>query len=409
MVKSLFLYLMGTLLTGPLMAAMPEAPQEPEAVCAALSEAECPGGVALILAKKHADEDEIDRCSSFLINSRTLVTNRHCIPEDLRDKTLSCAGRLTAVFPKTSRFAAERAECESILTISSEAPESAAGQMDYAVIRLNRRVKRAKFQISREGLPNGIKLTTYSFDPLPDTPVKAILRKKTCESLQNTDLVPAYTDALSPVASFKGCNIIRGNSGSVAVDDQGQARAIVHATWPMNKKYVPFSVMTNMACLEFPPGFSARDSRCDEKRSTSFDFKALYAKAPILDFDSEFRTFQAANRDQFRFKKSRQFLNDRMVVMPQIECVQKAALKPLLNATSSEAILSTSLPVWGPDKFITEDYHYEAVPSQITAAYTTVQFDVTQLLAQGHTIAREIRGSFFIYLDREYTLPLCSE
>lgn len=407
MVKSVFLLLLGTLLTGPLTAAANPPPQQPEAACATMSEAECPAGVALLLAKKTANDSEIDRCSSFLINSRTLVTNRHCIPEDLRDKTLSCAGRLTAVFPKTPRFAAERAECESILSISTESAELAVGQADYAVIRLNRPVKRSHFRVNREGLPNGIKLTAFTFDPFPGSPVKATLRKKTCESLQNTDLVPGYTDALSPAASFKGCQIIRGNSGSVAVDDKGQVRAVMHATWPLNKNYVPFSVMTNMACVELPPGFAPRDSRCDETRPASFDFKALFAKVPRMDFDSEFRTFQAANRDKFQFSKSRQFANDRMVVIPQIECVHKAAAQPLANATTPEALLSISLPIWGPEKFITADYRYEVVAAQVASAYTTVQFDAAQLLAQGHTTAREIRGSYFIYSDREYTLPLC--
>lgn len=401
----------------PLMAATALADREPEATCATMSETDCPGGVALLLAKKDADGSDIDRCSSFLINSRTLVTNRHCIPEDLRDKTLSCAGRLTAVFPKTPRFAAERAECESILSISTEdrEPPSSEGaevvsrQADYAVIRLNRPVKRTPFRVSREGLPNGIKLTAYSFDPLPGSRVKAILRKKICESLQKTDLVPTYTDALSPVASFKGCKVIQGNSGSVAVDDKERVRAVVHATWPLDEKYVPFSVMTNMACLVLPQGFAPRDSRCDERRPGSFDFKALFAKAADFDFDSEFRSFQAANRGQFRFKKARLFLNERMVTTPQIECVEKAAVKPLVAAGSREATLSVSLPIWGPEKFITEDYRYEAVASRIASAFTTVQFDGTQLLAQGQVSAREIRGSFFAYLDSEYVLPVCGE
>ena len=389
---------------GPAMAMAVDS-QEPEATCA--SEGECPGGVALLLGKKQ--DGEMDRCSSFLINSRTLVTNRHCIPEDLQDRALSCAGRLTAVFPKTPRFASERAECEAIISISKSVEEFPTGQPDYAVIRLNRPVKRPIFQISREGLPNRTKLATYSFDPVSGSPVKAILRKKFCESLQNTDLIPGYSDALSPVASFIGCQIIRGNSGSVAVDDQGRVRAIVHATWPMEKNYVPFSVMTNMACVELPPGFAPRDSRCDEKRLTEIDFKTLFAGAPHFDFDSEFRSFQAANRDKFRFKKSRLFVKDRRIVIPQIACLEKEALKSLVDSSMPEAMIALSLPIWGPEKFITADYRYDIVPSQFASAYTMVQFDVEQMLKQGHAVAREVRGSYFIYSDQEYELPLCAE
>jgi trypsin-like peptidase len=407
MVKSVFLLLFSAFLYTPLFSAAIEAPREPEASCASLNETDCPAGVALLLSKKNVNDSEIDRCSSFLINSRTLVTNRHCIPEDLREKNLPCAGRLTAVFPKTLRFAAERAECESILSISPEASEFSVGHPDFAVIRLNRPMKRVPFRVSREGLPNRIKLTAYSFDPLPGSPLNATLYKKTCESLQNTELIPNYIDALSPVASFTGCQIIRGNSGSVAVDEQGWVRAVIHATWPLPKNYVPFSVMTNMACIELPSDFAPRDSRCDESRPMVSDFKALYANAPKMNFDSEFLAFQTANHGQFRFKKSYVAADDRKVLIPQITCVEKAALQPLMNAPTSEAMLSLSLPIWGPDKFITADYRYTVVPTQISKAYTTVQFDVAQLLSQGHTVAREIRGSFFIYSDRKYSLPLC--
>lgn len=407
--KSVFIILTTTLLIGPLMAAAipPEAPQEPEATCASLNKTECPGGVALLLIKKN--DGETERCSSFLINSRTLVTNHHCIPEDLRDKKLSCAHRITAVFPKTSRFASERAECESIISISADSAESSPANADYAVIRLNRPVKRTNFRISREGLPNGIKLTAFSFDPVPGSSAKAVLRKKTCESLQNTDLIPGYTDALSPVASFTGCQIMRGNSGSVAVDEKGQVRAVVHATWPLAKGYIPFSVMSNMACIELPAGFAPRDARCDEPRPVNFDFKALYAKAPTMDFDSEYRKFQEANRGQFQFKKSYEFATDRTVLIPQITCVEKAAVQPLVNAGSPIATLTISLPMWGPDKFITADYHYKVIPAQAASAYTTLQFNGTQLLEKGHTIVREIRGSYLIYSDREYELPLCND
>ncbi|MNL31557.1 hypothetical protein D3C87_1533510 [compost metagenome] len=209
------------------------------------------------------------------------------------------------------------------------------------------------------------------------------------------------------MASFTGCQIIRGNSGSVAVDDRGHVRAIVHATWPMDKKYVPFSVMTNMACVELPAGFAPRDSRCDEKRSVEFDFKTLFAGAPNFDFDSEFRAFQSANRDKFRFKKHRVFVKDRMVVIPRIACLEKAALKSAADAGTSEAMIVLSLPIWGPEKFITADYRYEVVPAQFAAAYTTVQFDVNQMLIQGHAKAHETRGSYFLYSDQEYELPLC--
>jgi hypothetical protein len=371
-----------------------------------MNEVDCPSGVALLLAKKQANDSEIDRCSSFLINSRTLVTNRHCIPEDLREKNISCAGRIAAVFPKTPSYAAERAECESILSISPDSAEFAAGHADYAVIRLSRPVKRTHFRISRAGLPNGIKLTAFTFDPVSGNPLNAVLRKKTCEGLQNTDLIPGYTDAQSPAASFTGCQIIRGNSGSVAVDDHGQVRAVMHATWPLPQNYVPFSVMTNMACVELPQGFPPRDARCDEKRPDIFDFKALYAKAPAMNFDSEFRAFQEKTRGQFRFKKSHVVASDRKVLIPQITCIEKAAVK---DAAATDTTLSISLPIWGPDKFITPDYRYEVGPSQVASVYTTVQFNAAQLLAQGHTVAREIRGSYFIYSDREYQLPLCNE
>lgn len=409
-----------------LLAAIPEEEvphRDFPALCETLTESDCPGGVALLLAGDLADKSGLQRCSSFLIDSKTLVTNRHCVPSEVLAGKVSCKARLTAFFPKAPGFSEEQVECEEVVGLSDEGGEFfreekdlSANKPDFAILRLSRSLHRPFFKISREGLPKGLILTAFTFDPLPGPPLRAVLRKKLCESVQNTDLLPSYRDSFNPVASFKGCPIVPGNSGSVAIDSQGSVRALVHAMWLMESevedvhtKYSPFSLMTNAACLPLSEAFEPRDPRCDDRRPLSIDFKKLYADGESYGFESEFQDFLRSNESPFEFNMKRWFLQDRFVMIPEITCVKKSALGSGADSAEKNKTVFISLPLWGPAKKITLDYRYKVVPSQIALMFTSVQFDESQLLNEGHTRAREIRSSFFTYRDKEIHLRLCSE
>ena len=45
-------------------------------------------------------------CTSFLIGNSLLVTNSHCLPEDLKATGTSCAGRIWANFPASGSYPA---------------------------------------------------------------------------------------------------------------------------------------------------------------------------------------------------------------------------------------------------------------------------------------------------------------
>ncbi|GEM_PF-6668213 len=401
------------------------------ATCDQFNPTDCPSGVALLLGGDLQTSKNPARCSSFLVGKRILITNNHCIPTEVKQDPNQCPAMVTAVFPKTPFFDGERASCERILHLSEDGLSAStderdlpAKRPDYAVIYLDRDVNRPVFTISREGIPNNTELTVFAFDPAPHKPGHATLKRKICKSIQSTDLVPSYQDRFSPVVSFKDCSIISGNSGSVAIDSQGLVRALLHATWPLDTEneiseattstssapttlLAPFSVMTNAACVPLPTNFPAIAPDCSRSRPVSIDYEALYASAGNLYFEEEFRLFQQENNSPFRFKKSQRFMNERTVTFPSIDCVEKDILLKSTLVTDEDKTIYLNLPLWGPSKKVGSDYRYHAVPARIATQFTTVQFDPSQLLKDEVTLAREVRSSFFTFMDNQLELRLC--
>lgn len=403
------------------------------AKCDKFNRTDCPSGVALLLGGDLRTDKNPVRCSSFLVGKRILITNNHCIPDPVKQNPSTCKQLLTAVFPQTPLFAAERASCERIVELSDENLSSSSDERDlpakrpdYAVIFLDRDVHRTFFPVSREGIPDNSKLAVYSFDPVPGRPGHAILKRKDCTSIQNTDLVPAYKDPFSPVASLKNCSIMSGNSGSAVVDKQNTVRAVLHATWPLDTEIetseseisttsapedplAPFSVMTNAACIPLPAGFPPIALDCSLPRTQSINFEALYASAGNLQFDEAFRVFQQSSQSPFRFKKTQLFMNERTVTFPIISCVEKKSLIAILQPGEKDKTVYLNLPLWGPIKKVTNGYRYQAVPARIATLFTTVQFDPERLLKEKTTPAREVRSSFFTFMDNPLQLQLCDE
>ena len=401
------------------------------AKCDRFNPSECPGGGALLLGGDLTTSKNPARCSAFLVAKRILVTNNHCVPTEVKQDPNLCHRMLTAIFPKTPLFAEERATCERILHLSDESLGSSSDERDlpakrpdYAVIYLDRDVNRPSFPISRAGIPDNTELTVFAFDPVPHQPGHAILKRKTCTSVQNTDLVPSYRDDFSPVVSFKGCSIISGNSGSVAIDSQGLVRALLHATWPLDTEneiaeavtapdttpttsLAPFSVMTNAACIPLPDSFPGVATECHHPRIQSIDYAVLYSSAGNLDFEEDFRLFQQENSSPFRFKKSQIFMHERTVTFPVIDCVKKADLIEAALSKVEDKTVYLNLPLWGPTKKVGKNYRYHAVPARIATQFTTVQFNPQELLDDQVTIAREVRSSFFNFMDYQHQLRLC--
>src|SRR5687767_7543906 len=53
-------------------------------------------------------------CSLTLIDDNLILTNRHCLPDDLQYKGASCAGRIRVKLPATNGFRSEDFECNRV-------------------------------------------------------------------------------------------------------------------------------------------------------------------------------------------------------------------------------------------------------------------------------------------------------
>ncbi len=250
---------------------------EAELRCDSSAQGKCPGNVAMLLLRD--DGSTLSQCTGFLIGPQTLMTNSHCLPEKSRSAGASCKG-ITAVFPANGESKVEeRIKCESVVFASRIAAEENTEiaidlqhrndpQLDVAIIQLSRPSERQPNEISRQGLTATETLLTWVVDPISDIVPGGVLRQKRCRPVLDTVLAPDFssqrTNPYAQVAAFTDCEILHGNSGSPAFDNQGKVRAVVFATLPARlpesgskteaclnptRSFKAMSLMSNLACV----------------------------------------------------------------------------------------------------------------------------------------------------------------
>jgi len=212
---------------------------------------------AQLIMKTDNDPNKLKFCSSSLISEDIVMTNSHCV--DSFKAQFDC-GDIKAVFPEFNGKKQEEALCAQIIDYSFYNDKKLVNTTDYAFIRLNRKITtRSPLKMNKNGFPNNFRYYTYSFDPV--TTAKSnhtgTFKVKECYSSHGGSSSPNFVHSL--YQTFKGlnCLIIKGNSGSPAVDHRGEVRGIIHAIKPDTD----ISYGTNLACINTP--FDRYDSYID--------------------------------------------------------------------------------------------------------------------------------------------------
>ncbi len=214
---------------------------------------DCPSAIAGLAI------DKSSVCTGFLIDSKTLVTNFHCIPKDLQKIGSNCQNRIQFSFPKTENHAAEVVECDRLISISESIKEGNLG-VDYAILKLAKSIDRKPIEVQATGFSDEESVQIYKIDPGDNN--KGTLKKVQCTAIQNTVLNPYFVNDLSPVVTFIPCSIIKGNSGSPIMSSGGYVKGVLSAKSEIpvpalfkdkiESDKINTAVGSNFSCIQLP-------------------------------------------------------------------------------------------------------------------------------------------------------------
>ena len=186
---------------------------------------DCPSFVGGLYSLSHNSESErydLSGCAVSLIGPDRILTNSHCIPEDISQMGGSCRDSIRIVFPKTKEHPLETFNCLEILNKSSV--EKKPNHPDWAVLKLDKASARKPVDLNLNGIERMESVTLYKIDFHDFSPSGGTVVKTNC--LANTDNVLAvdFLGPVGPLFNISDCDkkLIIGNSGSAILDKEGK-------------------------------------------------------------------------------------------------------------------------------------------------------------------------------------------
>lgn len=424
----------------------------------------CHEGVGFLIAKVSSESNsktvKLKQCTAFLIHKTLMLTNAHCLPPEIQKRNSACRGLVEI---KLQRRAGEAkspsVQCESIVysspIVSDPKNPDFVRIPDYALIRVSGDHDRKHFEISREGLADGLDVQSLVVDPMKENSdagpkLRGIIRRKSCRAIVGTTVVPGAVQSHYAVSTVAGCNIIQGNSGSPVFDSNGKIRGVISATVPAQaapsspsnatpEKYETVNVVANAACMKLPSYVSAHPIPQPEacgKHLTENDLVARAVAKPTGSIGSLFETWKAAAPKPFGFELFNKKVEeaDKLSVQaslakgkisipmtyPTMKCIQPPAGWARAEAPQGmlsykrdgeKAEMSFEIPVWSlrtkQDRF----YRIDLVPSQEGKAVVhALIHDVSKALESRETLVDytiESAGDLVKARAVNQKLPLC--
>jgi hypothetical protein len=166
---------------------------------------DCPAGIGQVLIAIEEDESDTGRlhtanCQGGLIAENLFITNRHCLPESLREKDVSCEDRIRVLFPQTSEEnSPELVECESVIDLSPSYAglDTNQPQPDWVLLKLKNELSDRIQEFEAIGVPDNLELKAFVPTQLSPTEVK--IQEINCTTFQNTLSLPEYRHEESPL------------------------------------------------------------------------------------------------------------------------------------------------------------------------------------------------------------------
>lgn len=232
----------------------------------------------------HATGEGAGVCTATLVSEDIVVTNSHCIPEDLKVRGASCKNRIWLTFPSfPGRPDFDRqARCQEMLFVSDIEDENGEARPDFAFFRLEKRMNRPPLSLSRAGFSDGEQVTITAVDPsFVNRVATGSMHTMKCKTVYGSEFLPAGAQQLADLMVFSDCKVIKGNSGSAIRAADGSLRGVIQAFFNTNgtadrlrKRGIQLvdgtidniNVGTSMACLDEVPLGGLKNPACAARK-----------------------------------------------------------------------------------------------------------------------------------------------
>jgi V8-like Glu-specific endopeptidase len=230
---------------------------------------DCDPSVGLLtVTLKNEGDWNVGQCTASLIGTDLIVTNGHCIPQDLEANGSDCTNRMWLTFAdQTGHPEFDRqVGCSQVLFRRKDGGMDGA---DYAYIKLARAVNRPVVRQTQAGFENSKLYHLHKINPSRlSEGMAGQMQKVDCRSMYESAIFSQRLDAQSQTSFLVDCSVLKGNSGSPVFDDAGDVRGVVYAfvdkdviskVLAKNGSKVPtieniadVNVASNFACLTLP-------------------------------------------------------------------------------------------------------------------------------------------------------------
>ena len=167
---------------------------------------------------------KVGGCSASLIGSDQVLSNAHCIPENISRVGGSCQGHIRIVFPKTDEYPPEVFGCQKILNASLMPKKP--GNPDWVILKLDKPSVRKLMAFDLNGIQSMEPVTLYkiNFNMNNLSPSRGTVVRANCFANTNHILSTHFLGPVSPFFDISDCNqrLIPGNSGSAVLNKEGK-------------------------------------------------------------------------------------------------------------------------------------------------------------------------------------------
>ncbi len=260
--------------------------------CMASDPTACSPSVGMLVAR--IDDNQVAECTTFLVGPDVVMTNSHCLPDELKVSGSACVGHMVAKFPTVTGYAGEEFDCSQVL-VASTLSEKTKSVPDYAVLKLTKASSRPPLVLNRAGFSDHGTYKIFKVNPVGDgEQISGGLDSANCTAVHNSMMVPNSGSDSSMNMMIADCTVIHGNSGSPLVDSNNQVHGVIQMTIDKEKldtlllttkfkqtdhAMSPIGGGTNFACLQLPkevkgPAISSECSSVLAKVGTTADAKS---------------------------------------------------------------------------------------------------------------------------------------